>query len=276
MCWCIFTSTRKAETHIMARKQTRHPENTNASLQQPGERLQKALASAGVASRRDCEQLITSGRVTVNGKLVQELGTRVDMEHDTVYVDGEPVRLPVVRTYIMLHKPVGIVSTVDDPQGRQTVCDLVNIYERVFPVGRLDADSEGLILLTNDGELTHHMTHPRFEVEKEYHALVIPAPDKQALHNWRTGVMLEGKKTAPARVETIRKTEMGAWIRIVMREGRKRQIREIARILGYKTKRLIRVREGNLKLGDLPAGNWRKLRKEEVEELRRHIKLGKR
>jgi 23S rRNA pseudouridine2605 synthase len=118
------------------------------------------------------------------------------------------------------------------------------------------------------------MTHPRFEVEKEYHALVLPAPDKQALHTWRTGVMLDGKKTAPAKVDILSTTNTGAWVRIVMREGRKRQIREIVRMLNYKTKRLIRVREGNLKLGDLQAGTWRKLRDEEIEELRAHIKLG--
>ena len=131
------------------------------------ERLQKVLASAGIASRRDCEAIIAAGRVTVNGRVVQEPGTRVDLAQDAIQIDGEPVRQPGKRTYLMLHKPAGFVSTVDDPHGRPTVVELVDVPTRVFPVGRLDVDSEGLILLTDDGELTHHLTHPKFEVEKE-------------------------------------------------------------------------------------------------------------
>jgi 23S rRNA pseudouridine2605 synthase len=232
------------------------------------ERLQKALASAGVASRRTCEQLITAGRVTVNGHIVRELGTRVDMARDNIQVDGKPIHRPTRLVYLMLHKPVGVVSTADDPQGRKTVVDLVDIPERVFPIGRLDADSEGLILLTNDGALTHRLTHPSFQVEKEYHGLIEPAPDAKALRRWREGVLLEGKRTAPARVDIRSYTPKGAWVRIVMHEGRKRQIRLVAREVGCQVRRLIRVREGALNLGDLPTGAWRMLTTDEVQSLR--------
>lgn len=236
------------------------------------ERLQKVLASAGVASRRDCEVLITSGRVTVNGRVVRTLGTRVDMDQDIVAVDGTPVDQPDQRTYIMLNKPVGVVSTVDDPQGRTTVIDLVESPTRIFPVGRLDVDSEGLLLLTDDGALTHCLTHPSYEVEKEYRALLDYEPDANALDRWRRGVMLDGEQTAPAEVDVIEHTDDGVWVRVVLHEGRKRQIREVARLLGYKVQRLIRVREDHLYLGKLLPGQWRLLRPEEVQILRSHLK----
>ncbi len=234
------------------------------------ERLQKVLASAGVASRRDCESLIVAGRVAVNGKTVYELGTRVDLTYDVVTVDGVPVVLPAERVYIMLHKPAGYVSTAEDPQGRPIVLDLVPIPVRIFSVGRLDVDSEGLLLLTNDGELTHQLTHPSFAVEKEYRALLDRTPDPVTLRDWRTGVMLNGERTAPAWVEVIERSSEGTWIKVVLQEGRKRQIREVARLLGYNVRRLIRVREGNLQLGDLPPGEWRELNPVEIRALRRH------
>ncbi len=206
----------------------------------------------------------------VNGRVVRELGTRIDVEQDTVTVDGTPICLPDARTYIMVHKPVGVVSTVDDPQGRPTVIDLVNVPTRVFPIGRLDVDSEGLLLLTNDGELTHCLTHPGFEIEKEYHVLLDRVPDAEALRQWQAGVELAGKRTAPAQVQLMNRSD-AAWITVVLREGRKRQIREVARLLGYKVHRLIRVREDSLLLADLAAGQWRNLRPEEVQSLRSHV-----
>ena len=235
------------------------------------ERLQKVLAGAGIASRRDCEALIAAGRVTVNGRVVLEPGLRVDPEQDVIQVDGEVVRRPVERTYIMLHKPVGYVSTVDDPHGRPTVLDLVDAPTRVFPVGRLDVDSEGLILLTDDGELTHYLTHPKFEVEKEYRVLLDRPLDSEALRQWRNGVLLNDELTAPAWVELIETAPEGPWYRIVLREGRKRQIREVAKLLGYEVQRLIRVREGDIALGDLAPREWRLLTPEEIAKLRSHV-----
>ncbi|MBX0329267.1 rRNA pseudouridine synthase, partial [Oscillochloris sp. ZM17-4] len=235
------------------------------------ERLQKVLASAGVASRRDCEGLISAGRVSVNGRVVQEPGTRVDLDEDVVEVDGNPVRRPTERTYLVLNKPVGFVSTVDDPQGRPTVLDLVDVPARVYPVGRLDVDSEGLLLLTDDGELTHQLTHPRFEIEKEYRALLDRPLDSEALRQWREGVLLNGEPTAPAWVDLSETTEEGPWFRVVLREGRKRQIREVARLLGYEVLRLIRVREGDLHLADLPLREWRPLTPQEIASLHAHV-----
>lgn len=239
------------------------------------ERLQKVLASAGIASRRDCEKLIASGRVMVNGRVVREVGIRVDVENDVVSVDGTPVKQPVEWTYIMLHKPVGVVSTVDDPHGRPTVVDLVNSSVRLFPVGRLDVTSEGLLLLTNDGELTYRLTHPSFEVEKEYHVLLDRVPTEQDLQRWSAGVMLDDEHTVPAQVEVLEHMGADGWVRVIMREGRKRQIREVARLLGYTVHRLIRVREGSLILGDLPSGQWRALQPAEVQALRSHTQEGK-
>lgn len=236
------------------------------------QRLQKLLASAGIASRRDCEALIAAGRVSVNGRVVREAGLRVDMTRDSITVDGKTVALPDQYTYIMLNKPVGVVSTVDDPQGRTTVVDLIKSSTRLFPVGRLDVDSEGLLLLTNDGELTHHLTHPRFEVEKEYRVLLDRMPDNDALETWRKGkVVLDGKPTAPAQITVLEQDEAGIWIKVVLREGRKRHIREVARSLGYTVLRLIRVREDTLSLEDLPPGEWRALRPDEIARLRAHI-----
>jgi 23S rRNA pseudouridine2605 synthase len=245
-----------------------HIEETGSTLS--AERLQKVLASAGIASRRDCEEYIAAGRVMVNGKVVRIPGTRVDPEHDEILVDGRPIGKIHRRTYVMLHKPAGVVSTTDDPQGRPTVIDLVNLKQRLFPVGRLDYDSEGLLLLTDDGELTQKLTHPSYQVEKEYRVLLNDAPSPAALRAWRTGVELNGVKTAPAWVELIERTPDGAWVRVILHEGRKRQIREVARILGYEVRRLIRVREGPLTLGDLPSGTWRFLTDEEVDMLREH------
>lgn len=236
-------------------------------------RLQKVLAQAGIASRRACEALILAGRVAVNGKIVQVLGTQIDPAHDTLTVDAKPIQLPTNFTYLLLNKPVGVVSTAKDPQGRPTVVDLVAATARLFPVGRLDANSEGLLLLTDDGDLTYRLTHPKFQVEKEYHALLDRelAPEAQRL--WRTGVRLAGQRTAPAQVSTLAQDAEGVWVKIVLREGRKRQIRDMARVLGYTVLRLIRVREGPLLLGNLSLGQWRTLRREEVQALQAHSLL---
>ncbi len=237
------------------------------------ERLHKLLARAGVAALRPAEDMILEGRVTVNGRVVRELGARADAETDVITVDGTPVDVPRPtdpRQYVMLHKPVGVISTAHDPHGRPTVVDIVPNGSRIFPVGRLDADSEGLILLTDDGDLAYRLTHPRFEVDKEYRVLVDQTPQLPDLRRWRTGVELDNEMTAPAWVEVLDRAEDGTWLRIVMREGRKRQIREVARLLGMNVRRLIRVREGPLALADLAPAAWRVLTQSEVESLRAH------
>jgi 23S rRNA pseudouridine2605 synthase len=239
------------------------------------ERLHKTLARAGVAALRPAEDMIMAGRVTVNGRVVRELGARVDPDTDQIAVDGTIVEVPAPsdgRRYVMLHKPVGVISTAQDTHDRPTVVDLIPSDERLFPVGRLDADSEGLIVLTNDGDLAYRMTHPRFEVEKEYRVLLDRTPDVADLRRWREGVELDGDMTLPVWVELLDRMPDGTWVRIVMREGRNRQIRNVAGVLGYQVQRLIRVREGSLGLGDLEEGQWRDLTAAEVDALRAHVR----
>jgi pseudouridine synthase len=231
------------------------------------ERLQKILAQAGYGSRRSCEALIVQGRVRVNGQRAQ-LGQKADPARDKVTVDGEPAAAQSL-TYILLHKPRGVVSSLEPQGDRQTVIDLVPAKVRLYPVGRLDLDSEGLILLTNDGELANRLTHPRYGVEKEYRVLVKGDPDEERLSAWRRGILLEGKRTLPAKVARERRAHDQTWLRVVMREGRKHEIRDIGLTLGMPVERLIRVRLGGLELGELRSGQWRALTRKEVESLRR-------
>ncbi len=245
------------------------------------ERLQKILARAGFGARRACEDLIRQGRVTVNGQVAQ-LGQKADPNRDRIAVDGRPIRLPGIFTYIALHKPPGVLSDEGDGSGRRpTVLDLVKHPAHLFPVGRLDLRSEGLVLLTDDGDLALRLTHPRFGHEKEYHVLVEGCPSEETLARWRRGVELDGEMTAPAEVEVLRvaqdlscapaRTEGElTWLRVVLREGRKRQIRRVAARLGHPVVRLIRVRIGPVRLGDLPPGRWRHLTPAEVRALRRY------
>jgi 23S rRNA pseudouridine2605 synthase len=232
------------------------------------ERLQKYLARCGVASRRASERIIVDGRVRVNGTVAAELGASIDPEHDSVELDGRSVRPPKTLTHIMLNKPIGVVSTADDPQGRRTVLDLVDVDARLFPVGRLDYESEGLIVLTDDGDLAMHLTHPRHVVEKEYRALLTGEVTEAKLARLRQGVLLDGSLTAPARFEQIETHEDGTWVRVVLREGRNRQIRRVVAQVDLGVARLIRVRIGSLHLGDLPSGAWRHLSAAQVAELR--------
>ena len=240
----------------------------------PRERLQKVLAHAGVASRRASEELIQQGRVSVNGKIVTELGTKVDPRRDLVTVDGLPLPQRVEKpVYILLNKPRGVLSAASDDRGRQTVLDLVDIPERVYPVGRLDLPSEGLILLTNDGNLTERLTHPRYEVEKEYHVLVAGNPTTPTLIRWRQGeIEVEGKPVAKAVVEKLKNEGDNTWLRIILTEGRKREIREVTQALGHPVKKLSRVRLGPIKLGQLKPGKWRHLTTTEVQRLKSAVK----
>lgn len=232
------------------------------------ERLQKYLARAGVASRRASERLIADGRVRVNGALIAEQGSLVQPDRDVVEVDGVVVAPIETRRHVLLNKPAGVVSTAADPRGRRTVVDLVPSESRIFPVGRLDYDSEGLLLLTNDGDLTLRLTHPRHAVEKEYRALVRGRVDRAVLDQLRRGVMLDGSKTAPCIVEVVERNGPLSWLRIVLHEGRNRQIRRTADVVGLQVTRLLRTRLGPLVLGDLAPGTWRELTPDEVESLR--------
>ena len=233
------------------------------------ERLQRYLARSGVASRRACEQLIVEGRVRVNGSPVRELGTSVDADHDRVEVDRRAVRPATVRTYVALNKPSGVVSTASDPQGRPTVVDLVEQSSRIYPVGRLDTDSEGLLLLTDDGDLAMRLTHPRYGVDKEYRILVRGQVDAATLATLSKGVVLDGRPTAPARFEVAEREAAGTWLRVTIHEGRNRQIRRMAEAVGLEVVRLVRVRIGPLRLGRLSSGAWRSLTAAEVDALRK-------
>lgn len=239
----------------------------------PVERLQKLLAQAGFGSRRSCEQLITAGRVTVNGKIA-ELGSKADPQTDRIVVDGVPIPAPEPLVYVALYKPRNVISTVSSPDERRTVRDLVSIPERIFPVGRLDVDSEGLMLMTNDGELANQLTHPRYGHEKEYEVLVASRPDEKQIATLRQGVVLEdGYRTAPAQVFFMRTHGKGAWLRFILKEGRKRQIREMCGRLGLPVVKIIRVRIGSLRLGSLNPGDWRQLTPEEVTGLKQPGKV---
>jgi 23S rRNA pseudouridine2605 synthase len=232
------------------------------------ERLQKLMAQAGLGSRRACEELIVAGRVTVNGKSAV-LGQKADPAVDRILVDGRPLKPGQALIYIALHKPRGVVTTADDEFGRPTVLDFIPPQARLFPVGRLDLDSEGLVLLTNDGDLANNLTHPRFGHEKEYRVLTSRQPDEKQLAAWRRGVVLEdGQRTAPAQVQVESTSGKGAWLRIILHEGRKRQIRETGSRIGLPVTRIIRMRIGALLLGKLKPGEWRYLTPSEIQALK--------
>jgi 23S rRNA pseudouridine2605 synthase len=234
----------------------------NAELPQ-GERLQKVLASRGYGSRRVCEELIAAGRVTVNG-VVAELGRRIDPDVDLVEVDGHPVGVRPGLVHYLLNKPPGVVTTARDTHGRPTVVELVPAEPRVFPVGRLDRETEGLLLLTNDGELANRLTHPRYGVEKEYVAEVAGgAVSKGGLRTLRTGVELEDGLTAPAKVS---QPEPGV-LRIAIHEGRNRQVRRMCEAVGHPVQRLVRVRIGPITDRRLRPGAWRALEPAELRAL---------
>ena len=234
-------------------------------------RLQKFLADSGVASRRKCEDLITSGRVSVNGNIVSQLGTKVDPHADIICLDGKVLQANASMIYIMLHKPEGVITSVSDPHNRPVVIDFVgDISERIFPVGRLDYDSSGLILLTNDGQLAQTLSHPRYSIPKTYIALLKAVPGKKELWAFRNGLVIgDGPKTAPAKIEIIdKKPSAGSCkVKITINEGRNRQIRKMCDAIGCPVLQLKRIAMGPLKLGDLPRGKHRKLTKAELRQL---------
>jgi len=235
------------------------------------ERLQKILAQAGYGSRRSCEDFLTAGRVRVNGKIAS-LGQKADPAVDKITVDGKSIASAEKLIYIALYKPRYVLSTVEKERGddRQTVRELVDLSGQLHPVGRLDYESEGLVLLTNDGDLTNRLTHPRFGHTKEYKVLIAQRPDKAQLEAWQRGVVLEdGYKTAPAEVRFDSAQGKGGWVRVVMGEGRKRQIREICKQIGLPIVKLVRTRIGSLRLGTLKPRQWRYLTAKEIEDLKK-------
>ena len=234
------------------------------------ERLQKLLSAAGVCSRRAAEDYMTAGRVTVNGETA-ELGQRADPDRDDIRVDGNLLASKAEHVYLLLNKPRGYVTTLSDEKGRKTVADLVrDCGTRVYPVGRLDLDSEGLLLMTNDGELMQHLLHPSGEVNKTYQVSVF-GPVDGAAEKLAAITDLEGETIRPAKVEVLRKTQQTAELSITIHEGKNRQIRRMCAACGLTVKRLRRVKEHTLELGNLPAGKWRYLTAQEILALKKNL-----
>jgi 23S rRNA pseudouridine2605 synthase len=242
------------------------------------ERLQKVLSQAGVASRRLSEELITQGRVQVNGETVTALGTKADPDVDEIKVDGRRIQTQKRKRYILLHKPRGYITSRSDPEGRPTVLDLLRgVREYIYPVGRLDYDSEGLLILTNDGELATRLTHPRHEVDKVYEARVRGVPDAHTLERLAKGVTIDGRRTAPAKIRVIdspnkrpaEKEKEQTRIELAIHEGRQRQVRKMFDAVGHPVVRLKRVRIGPIEDPDIPMGHWRELTPQEVAKLQR-------
>ena len=233
-------------------------------------RLQKILSAAGVASRRASEQLILEGRVTVNGETVRELGTKADPAKDAIKVDGRRIKTEITHRYIVLYKPKGYVTTRSDPEKRRTVMDLIGQGDYIYPVGRLDYDSEGLLLMMTDGDLAARLMHPRHEVDKVYEVIVAGVPDAKAIAKLRKGVFIEGGRTSPATVHvenTVKGARPTTKLTITIHEGRNRQIRKMCSAVGLPVRDLRRVKMGPIGLGRLKPGQWRDLTPDEVRRL---------
>ena len=234
-------------------------------------RLQKYMASCGVASRRTAEKMIAEGRVSVNGKVITEMGVQVE-DGDTVRLDGQVIRPEEEKRYVIYHKPAGEVTTVSDPEGRACVLDHFRDYPvRLYPVGRLDYDSEGLLLLTNDGALTERLLHPSHQVDKTYLARVTGAVTPEEMQALRRGILLDDHKTAPAKARLIRQETFASQVLVTIHEGRNRQVRRMFEETGHQVLQLRRVRFGPLELGDLRRGEWRELTEEEKRKLAAYL-----
>jgi pseudouridine synthase len=240
------------------------------------ERLQKILARAGLASRREAERWILEGRITVNGAIVRKLGSQADPAKDSIKVDGKRVKPAVAPLYYAFHKPAGIITTLNDPERRPDLTPyLMRLGEkrRVFPVGRLDYNTTGLLLLTNDGELALRLTHPRFGVKKLYRVKLSACPTEEDLAHLRKGIRLDDGMTAPARVRVIEKLKKNAWVEIEVHEGRKREVRRMFEALGYFVEKLTRIRVGPIALGALVPGELRPLSQNEIDTLKHAVGL---
>jgi 23S rRNA pseudouridine2605 synthase len=233
------------------------------------ERIQKILAKAGIASRREAERMVIEGRVAVNGRVIDALGFKADPLKDHIKVDGKRLTHFEPKVILLLNKPRGYLSTVKDPQGRPTVMDLLKKMRwRIYPVGRLDFDAEGLLLLTNDGDLAHLLSHPRFSIPRTYWVKVGGVPDDERLKQLKRGVMLEDGKASVVSFSILRQGEKNSWIRVVVTEGRNRLVKRIFSAIGYSVLKLKRVGFGPIQLGNLPIGQFRYLTPEEITELK--------
>lgn len=237
-------------------------------------RLNKYLSQSGVTSRRDADRLIEKGDVRVNGEVVRTLGTKIDESKDRVEVKGKAVKPEDDSVSIVLYKPPGYLVTLKDPQQRPTVMGLIRtLKRRVFPVGRLDFDSEGLLLFTDDGELAHRLMHPRYQIQKEYRVEVTGFPEKEALDRLKTGIVLDGKITAPAEVRLLRQEDRHSFLQIVIHEGRKREVRRMMEAVGHDVLSLKRTRFGSIRLGNLKPGEWRRLEPHEIASLKKSVTM---
>lgn len=231
-------------------------------------RLQKYMAQCGVASRRKSEELISQGFVEVNNKIVTKLGTTVNPKKDIVKVKGKKIKLEKDNVYIILNKPIGVVTSVKDEKGRTVVVDLIeDVKERIYPVGRLDIDTTGLVLLTNDGDIAYKITHPKNQIPKKYIAIVEGVPNKIELERFRNGIKIDGKKTAKASVKIVKNYEEDSILEITITEGRNRQIKKMCEAINHPVKKLKRISMGEIELRGLDIGNWRYLNDEEIEYL---------
>ncbi|TDO89404.1 ribosomal large subunit pseudouridine synthase B [Halanaerobium saccharolyticum] len=232
------------------------------------ERLQKVMAHAGVASRRKSEEIITEGRVKVNGEIVEEMGFKVDPEQDEIVVDGKVISEEKKR-YILLNKPEGYITTVSDPEGRPTVMDLIpDLKQRLYPAGRLDYDSSGLLLMTNDGDLTYKLTHPKKEVDKKYRVLVQGKLSQEDFEKFEEGMIIDGQKTAPAKISNVNYKDEQTQFEIVIHEGRNRQVRRMVKIVGFSVISLKRIAFAFLTLKGVKEGEFRYLSDQEVDKLK--------
>jgi len=238
------------------------------------ERLNKILATAGIASRRRADELISRGLVTVNGRKETRLGSQAVWGIDAIAVNGQPIPGPPIKIYVILNKPFGYVCTLRDPEGRPIVRDLIKgVKERIYPVGRLDFDSQGLLILTNDGELSHRLMHPRFRIPRTYKAIIGGSISNESLKQLKNGILLDDGPTAPARVRVINRQHKRSVVRITIFEGRFREIRRMFEALGHKTLQLIRIGYGDLQIGDLKVGDYRHLNDREVRALRTAVDI---
>jgi 23S rRNA pseudouridine2605 synthase len=237
------------------------------------ERLQKIIAQSGLASRRKAEQLIQEGRVQINSSIVTELGTKADPEHDTILVDGLLLEAAENKVYVLLHKPYGYITSLNDPEGRPTVIKLLRqIKERIYPVGRLDYDTEGLLILTNDGNFAQILQHPKTHIPRTYLVKVKGIPSKLKIDRLQKGISIDGIKTHRAIIKFTEKTQKNPWLKVVIWEGRNRQIKKMFEQIGHNILRIIRTEFGPLCLGNLPSGSYRFLNKKEIGSIK---KLGR-